>query len=179
MTTKKNNLFIDIKSGSPDHNDKVYMKYSQYEQNHSGDSGIDLYCLDNQVIPANSFGNVINLQVQIEMYKKRNVHNLDNSFTSKRVPSSFWLLPRSSLAKTPLRLSNSLGLIDSSYRGNIMAKVDNFSNEKYEVKEGSRLFQITTPDLMSEPTNFYICMNVVDDLSVTSRGDGGFGSTNN
>ena len=40
-------------------------------------------------------------------------------------PCSFLLLPRSSISKTPLRLSNSVGLIDAGYRGELQAPVDN------------------------------------------------------
>ena len=38
-------------------------------------------------------------------------------------------MPRSSISKTPLRMSNSVGLIDGGYRGEIMASVDNISDD--------------------------------------------------
>ena len=37
----------------------------------------------------------------------------------------YMLVPRSSISKTPLRLANSIGIIDKSYRGKVMVKVDN------------------------------------------------------
>ena len=41
-----------------------------------------------------------------------------------------------------MRLSNSVGIIDSTYRGSIIAVVDNLSAYSYEIKKGDRLFQI-------------------------------------
>ena len=80
-------------------------------------------------------------------------------------------MPRSSISKTPLRMSNSIGLIDGGYRGEIMASCDNIKDYEYQVEKGQRLFQIVSPDLSS------IQFTIVDNLSDTSRGLGGFGST--
>jgi dUTP pyrophosphatase len=80
-------------------------------------------------------------------------------------------MPRSSIAKTPLRLSNSIGLIDAGYRGEIMAAVDNIKNEAFTVTPGQRLFQLVAMD--GSPIHF----DIVDALSDSSRGMGGFGST--
>ena len=74
-------------------------------------------------------------------------------------------------AKTPLRLSNSMGLIDAGYRGNIIALVDNLSETDYKVMPGSRLVQLVSP--VADPITF----QVVNSLSETSRGTGGLGST--
>ena len=85
--------------------------------------------------------------------------------------SALWLLPRSSIVKTPLRLANSMGLIDSSYRGTIKAYVDNIKSEPFSVKKGERLFQIASPSL--HPMK----VSVVKDLPQSERGEKGFGST--
>ena len=74
-------------------------------------------------------------------------------------------------AKTPLRLSNSVGIIDSGYRGNIMGIVDNLDNKEYVIQENTRLFQLCSPNL--SPITFELS----DTLSETRRGQGGFGST--
>ena len=72
-------------------------------------------------------------------------------------------------------MANSVGIIDKNYRGNIMAKVRNIPEtdpaEPYLVQEGTRLFQLCSPDLSP------LKVKVVDQLSETSRGEGGFGST--
>ena len=76
-------------------------------------------------------------------------------------------------AKTPLRLANSVGIIDAGYRGNIMGIVDNISQEDFRIEAGSRMFQLCSPVL--GPISFQMSQ----DLSDTSRGEGGFGSTGN
>ena len=85
--------------------------------------------------------------------------------------TSYYLYPRSSIIKTPLRLSNSVGIIDAGYRGNIIACVDNIKNYEFKIEKGSRLFQICGPTL--EP----IEIRVINELSNSQRGSGGFGST--
>ena len=84
---------------------------------------------------------------------------------------AYYLFPRSSISKTPLRLSNSIGLIDGGYRGEIMALCDNIKNFDYTVEKGDRLFQLVAAD--SSPISY----TLVDNLSDTTRGTGGFGST--
>ena len=95
----------------------------------------------------------------------------ENFGTSCCNPCGYYLMPRSSIVKTPLRLANSVGLIDSSYRGTIRAVVDNIKMTDYVVEKGSRLFQIVAHD--GKP----ITHEFVNELSETQRGDGGFGST--
>ena len=68
-------------------------------------------------------------------------------------------------------MANSVGIIDAGYRGNIMAKVRNVSLNDTIVTENEKLFQICSPTL--EP----IKIKIVENLSNSSRGDGGFGST--
>ena len=68
-------------------------------------------------------------------------------------------------------MANSVGIIDAGYRGTIMAAVDNISDEDYTIKVGQRLFQICGRYL--EP----IYLTLVEELSESERGNGGFGST--
>ena len=84
----------------------------------------------------------------------------------------FWLIPRSSIAtKTPLRMANSVGLIDCGYRGELQAVVDNRGTEPFEVKRGTRLFQLVGRHMWPFRWSF------VKKLSETERGSDGFGST--
>ena len=85
------------------------------------------------------------------------------------VPIGYYLYARSSIAKTGLRLANSVGIIDSGYRGNIMAYFDVIKNDTVEVHQ--RLVQICAPDLGP------FKVELVDSLDETERGEGGFGST--
>ena len=84
------------------------------------------------------------------------------------------LFPRSSISKTDLTLRNSVGVIDSGYRGEITFKFNNIlmsSCEPYNVKE--RIGQLI---IMPYPT---IEFEEVEELSTTERGQGGWGSTGN
>ena len=83
----------------------------------------------------------------------------------------YMLVPRSSISKTPLRLANSIGIIDKSYRGKVMVKVDNNSSSDFTMNEGSCYFQIVAFSGIL-PKYF-----LVDHINLTKRGDGGFGST--
>lgn len=82
------------------------------------------------------------------------------------------LMPRSSIGlKTPLRMSNSVGLIDSDYRGEIGAIYDNICDSPIAIYKGDRVVQgliIPIPKIE---------LIEVDELSETERGTGGYGST--
>jgi dUTP pyrophosphatase len=85
------------------------------------------------------------------------------------------LLPRSSIYKTPFRLCNSIGLIDSGYRGEVKAMVDNLKHEYImPIGEGTRMFQICRHNFL--PWDSIV---IVDELPAATddRGSGGFGST--
>jgi dUTP pyrophosphatase len=130
--------------------------YSNHGTFHEGDSGIDLFVTEEMVIPAGTTA-FIKLGIKCEAVNPS--------------PVSWLLLARSSISKTPLRLSNSIGLIDAGYRGEIMAAVDNIRSEDFRIKKGDRYFQAVS--FNGGP----IQMQVVSELSQTSRGEGGFGST--
>lgn len=121
-------------------------------------SGMDLYVPEDTVIPA---GQTVFIDHQIKAKR--------SGFFSKT--PGFFLFPRSSISKTPLRLANSIGLIDPCYRGNIIAAITNTSNTDYTVTKGTRLVQLVMP----QASPFEI--NWVDSLDETERGSGGFGST--
>jgi dUTP pyrophosphatase len=81
-----------------------------------------------------------------------------------------------------MRLANSVGIIDYGYRGEITAVVDYYrgnntftcdyhNREGFIVEPGTRYFQLCAPSLAS------IEIELVDELTETSRGAGGFGST--
>jgi dUTP pyrophosphatase len=156
-------LKIKIHDSAPDF---VKDHYNNFSNHFDGDSGIDLIAPYQIVIPPQGddvpCGTIDHL-IQCEMV------NEDN----KNV--SYYLYPRSSISKTNFMMANSVGIIDAGYRGNIMVKVRNMSlneNEFSIIKENDKLFQICAPDLKP------IKIKLVDELSDTSRGSGGFGSTN-
>lgn len=128
--------------------------YSDHGHFHEGDAGLDLYVLEDVVFKPGQTKPIC-LGIACEPEDGR----------------AYYLMPRSSICKTPLRMANSIGLIDGGYRGELMAVCDNIKDEEYMVEKGQRLFQVVACD--STPI-FY---SVVDELSSTTRGSGGFGST--
>lgn len=79
------------------------------------------------------------------------------------------IFPRSSVSKLEnFYLKNSVGVIDSGYRGELMLRF-NKSFSFYEV--GDKIGQLI---IIPHPT---IYLEEVDELSSTDRGEGGFGST--
>ena len=91
---------------------------------HDTDAAADIYAMDDVILNPHTYGNKLHTGVKIQL------------------PEGWQalILPRSSIgAKTPLRLSNSVGLIDSGYRGEIGVLYDNTSDEPYTINAGARI----------------------------------------
>jgi dUTP pyrophosphatase len=86
--------------------------------------------------------------------------------------ANYWMLPRSSISKTGLMMMNSVGVIDKSYRGELIAALWNTTNEVVKVEKGQRLVQIVARDMDDIKS-----LTVVSELPSSDRGEGGFGST--
>ena len=131
------------------HSDSVIPSYAK-----SGDAGMDLVATS--IISEEVFQITYGLGIALE------------------IPEGFvgLVFPRSSIRKTDLSLTNSVGVIDSGYRGELQAtfrKERGVASRKYEV--GDRVVQLM---IIPHPT---IEFNEVNELSNTERGEGGFGST--
>jgi dUTP pyrophosphatase len=87
--------------------------------------------------------------------------------------TGYYMYPRSSISKTPLRLANSCGIIDAGYRGNLMSMFDLL--EYYQITKFDRYIQICAPSLV--PIIVEIVDTIEDLGEETERGVGGFGST--
>ena len=81
------------------------------------------------------------------------------------------VFPRSSIARTGLILSNAVGVIDSGYRGEVMAKFRRAQVPAEEYKLGERIAQLI---IMPYPE---VGFEVVEELSESDRGEGGYGSS--
>lgn len=90
------------------------------------------------------------------------------------IPEGYFgaVYPRSSTGvKKHLMLANTVGIIDSDYRGEIMVFFYNYGEEDQIIEDGDRLVQLVIqPYLRCE-------IKKVDELAESKRGDGGFGST--
>ena len=107
------------------HNDVAKKYYTNHGHFHEGDAGLDLYVLENIHFEA---GETKPIKLGISCQPKDGV--------------AYYLFPRSSISKTPLRMANSIGLIDGGYRGEIMAMCDNIKSQSYTAEKGQRLFQL-------------------------------------
>ena len=79
---------------------------------------------------------------------------------------------RSGLAcKKGLAPANKVGVIDSDYRGPVTVVLFNHGSEPQTVSHGERIAQMVITPVLTP------AYEVIDDLSDTGRGQGGFGST--
>lgn len=81
-----------------------------------------------------------------------------------------FIFPRSSNCKTSLVLTNSVGVVDSGYRGEVTAKFGNYRDGK-DYAIGDRIAQLI---IMPVPA---VDFEEADELSDTDRGEGGYGSS--
>ncbi|MFA5070794.1 MAG: dUTP diphosphatase [Candidatus Pacearchaeota archaeon] len=90
---------------------------------------------------------------------------------SFEVPQNYVMLifPRSSVTNKDLMLKNSVGVLDSTYRGELILRFEKFGEDNYKI--GERVGQIM---IVPYPEIEFLEVN---ELSETTRGDGGFGST--
>jgi dUTP pyrophosphatase len=80
--------------------------------------------------------------------------------------------PRSGLAvKNGIGVLNSPGTIDADYRGEIKVILFNFGAEPFTIEPGMRIAQLVFQKVV------FADMQIVDQLSETARGEGGFGHT--
>jgi dUTP pyrophosphatase len=123
---------------------------------HEGDSGMDLYSIEDVVIPA---GESVKVKTGLAL----------------EVPFGYeaQIRPKSGLAaKSKMTVLNTPGTIDSNYRGEVQVILINLGKSgEYKVEAGKKIAQmVIAPVVIAE-------IEEVDELSDTVRGEGGFGST--
>lgn len=127
----------------------------------SGSAGMDIYLQSDTTLVVGK-DNVINLGF------------------SGAVPEGYvaLLVPRSGTGIKGIGLRNTVGVIDSDYRGEWIAHVvideqgNNSFGDELAYKRGDRLIQCLLVPYLNET------IELVDELDSTERGTGGFGSTN-
>ena len=173
----KLNIFVDIdeinfqKEITEKYIDAAFKHNNNVLNNQFVDAGFDVFCpFDSEFQDTPLVKIDFNIKCSAQMISS-------NSLNSNIVYNSgFYMYPRSSISKTPFRMANSLGIIDSGYRGNLIGAFDILDfNQKTTIKKYDRLVQICAPGLLP------ILVEIVDSLDKlgekTSRGSGGFGST--
>lgn len=142
-------------------NDDVKIFYTEHSTFHEGDSGLDLFFPNDITIKPEEVVKVdlgiscemieeslISLKNIKENYNILNVlNNLNMFITQKNV--SYYLYPRSSIANTPLILTNNVGIVDAAYKNNLKVYLRNIGNYPYTIKRGDILVQICSRNLSS------------------------------
>uniref|UniRef100_A0A6C0DP34 dUTPase-like domain-containing protein n=1 Tax=viral metagenome TaxID=1070528 RepID=A0A6C0DP34_9ZZZZ len=163
----------------PNDNHQLTLEYIDHISKHNTEmlnnafpnSGFDLIMPSDVVFNTPFATTMVNLQVKAEM-----IYYDHSSKQSVAEYSPYLIHPRSSISKTPLMLANHTGIIDSGYRGLLMAAfrwLKYSDDSEYTVNKYTRLLQICHPSLCR------IFVNIVEESDLTSseRGAGGFGST--
>ena len=154
-------------------NEELINLYTQHVEKHNEtilnsthpNSGFDIFIPNENIFSMENQTEMINLEIKCEMiYRERK--NVVNR-------CGFFIFPRSSMSKTPLILANHTGVIDQGYRGFLMGAFKCFGSPNYVVEKQTRLLQICHATLCP----IFVKLVSEESLSVTSRGDGGFGST--
>ena len=143
-------LFINIVTDD-DQYWKEHPTYKKAKENE--DIGLDIPLQSSVIIPPRAISFKIDLGIKTQP-------NL-----------GYMLVPRSSIIKTNMRLSNSIGIIDKNYRGKLMAVVDNISDNQIFLQEGNCYFQIVA---FNGKLPKY---QLIESINNTSRGNGASGST--
>jgi len=123
------------------------------------DAGFDIYCPEDVTVHP---GETVRINMKVKC-----------AFQKNGETQHFFLMSRSSIDKTPLLLSNGVGMMDKTYRGYVIASFRHImpNSPPYEIKRGQRLVQLVP---MSGEEFGY---KIVESLGETLRGQGGFGST--
>jgi len=124
-------------------------------QSHPGDAGFDLYAIDDGT----------NTRYGYREYGTALAFEIPEGYVGL-------VYPRSSISERGMMLYNSTGVIDSGYRGEVTVRFRLLDGEhtKY-YRRGDRIAQLVV-QLIPE-----ITIEEVQDLSASSRGSGGYGST--
>ena len=128
---------------------------------------------ENSTLPYRATGAAAGYDLFCTHYEVEGSHLIYHTGVAVAIPEGYagFLFPRSSVYKTGLQLSNSVGVVDSDYRGEIMLRYEIKNPREYDAYgPGDRCGQLVivpVADIQFE----------VGELDDTNRGDGGFGST--
>jgi dUTP pyrophosphatase len=125
------------------------------QRQHISDSGFDLKSREELLLRAGEIALVpTGLFLELPLYYEAQVR------------------PRSGLAaRSGITVLNSPGTVDAGYRGEVQAILINHSKEDFKINRGDRIAQMVIQKIPE------VELVVIEDLSESDRGEGGFGST--
>ena len=151
------------------YNSKITKLTNTRFSNKHPDSGFDLFVPDTVTIEPRKI-KLINMKVSCSVSKvvrSGTVGGVINCY-----PSPYYIYARSSVSKRGIMLANSVGIIDSGYRGTLMAAFFNTTDNPVTIGKGDRIVQLCMPGL-----DYNFTVEVANSLEETERGAGGLGST--
>jgi len=184
--TEINNLISDIENDDTDDinevvkiNDEInkLLKSLNYEIEETKESYLKIKIKkthQDAVIPSYAKNGDAGMDLTVTEIKEETEHSILYGFgLSIEIPNGYvgLIFPRSSIKNFDLVLSNSVGVIDSGYRGEIMGSFKKTSNDPKIYKIGERAAQIF---ILPYPKIQFVTVN---DLTKTERNEGGFGHT--
>lgn len=122
------------------------------------DAGLDLRSVGERIIPYNT-------------------RTLVDTGVSVKIPEGFvgLLFPRSSLSKAGIVLTNSVGVVDAAYRGNILASLSCTNERGALIQAGERIVQLVIVPIVIPELEVFTGTH--EEWVDTARGLGGFGSS--
>ena len=122
---------------------------------HEGDAGMDLFSIED---------------ITLQSMERKLIHTGIKIQLPKNTEAQ--IRPRSGLAlKYGITVLNTPGTIDEGYRGEIGVILINLSKEEFKVEKGMKIAQMVIKPILN------VEVEEVNELTETSRGEGGFGST--
>ena len=188
------NLYIYVHDAETDENSVLKNNYMESSKKHNASVDSYLQCnsvnlLTEKEVEENKFVNCYDSGFDLFCpenieWKDNNIssymldHKISCAMTYKGKFVGYYLYMRSSTpVKTPLRLANNVGIIDSGYRGTIKAYFD-INGCNFNFVKGHRYMQICPPNI-----GIPMKVVIVDTISVlgvnNARASGGYGSTGN
>lgn len=145
----------------------VNVKFKRMHQNakiptkaHDSDFCYDCYAVSCEEVAADVYKYGLGFALQFENHRK-----------TTKVSKCFSIRPRSSVWKTGMVLSNSVGTVDQNYTGEISVVFYHVNPELPRYRVGDKICQLYIESTLD------INFNEVDELEATDRGDNGYGST--
>lgn len=160
-------------------NPELFNKYYEAIHNHNSnmnnnpihiDAGFDIFSPNSFNFSNNGVNKLdYGIKCSAQIIEKNEETNSIRTYNT-----GYYMHPRSSISKTPLRLANSTGIVDSGYRGNLIGMFDCLK-PSYGVNMHDRLIQICAPSLIPI---FVELVSDIQQLGVeTIRGERGIGSS--
>ena len=144
----------------------------------------------NAIIPSKAGPNEVGYDLTaIAFVKKLGPHTfMYDTGISVEPPAGYYteIVPRSSISKTGFILSNSIGVIDPTYRGTLKIVLTDVDSPGKLIQHNSHSSQVTGRPMTCPFTMTQLVVRkieevdikIVKEMTTTSRGEGGFGSTN-